>query len=414
MDFKDYINADVEYEYNANGAMTKDLNKGISDIQYNLLNLPRIMDIKSPVAEARNEYTYSAAGQKLKVVQKWNPNYSTAPVIGSAVNVSSLSMNKTTDYIGNMIYEDGTLKFILIDGGYIENGLYYYYQTDHLGNNRVVADASGAVVQKNHYYPFGIVFAETSVAEQGMQPYKFGGKELDQMNGLNLYDNLARLYDPSSPHTLTPDPLCWKHYSISPYSWCGNNPVNLTDPSGKDVVSGVDWISYTGSDVLMAFSQLKNMYESEYDDNDKDKDKKNPDPLVKIDPEKKEASADEVLPAAAGFAEIVKDIFTAVGTTISDAALGGFVALVGILTIKGDTDPHQQYNNSASDNNKNEKHGDGGRAKTKVEKQIDDLENQLQGATGTEKAKIKQKIKNIRENAERKEKGEEHSRDTKR
>jgi len=31
---------------------------------------------KSPVAEARNEYTYSASGQKLKVVQKWNPSFS--------------------------------------------------------------------------------------------------------------------------------------------------------------------------------------------------------------------------------------------------------------------------------------------------------------------------------------------------
>jgi hypothetical protein len=39
------------------------------------------MDIKSPVAEARNEYTYSASGQKLKVVQKWNLDYSTAPVM---------------------------------------------------------------------------------------------------------------------------------------------------------------------------------------------------------------------------------------------------------------------------------------------------------------------------------------------
>jgi hypothetical protein len=102
--------------------MTKDLNKEISDIQYNTLNLPRLMEIKSPVAEARNEYTYSASGQKLRVVQKWNPNYSTAPGIGSAITVSVLTANKTTDYIGNMIYENGTLKRILIDGGYIEDG----------------------------------------------------------------------------------------------------------------------------------------------------------------------------------------------------------------------------------------------------------------------------------------------------
>ncbi len=63
------------------------------------------MDIKSPVAEARNTYTYAADGRKLKVVQKWNSNYSTNPVIGSAINVSSLNNTKTTEYVGNMIYE---------------------------------------------------------------------------------------------------------------------------------------------------------------------------------------------------------------------------------------------------------------------------------------------------------------------
>jgi len=75
-------------------------------------------------------------------------------------------------------------------------------------------------------------FAETSMAEQGKQPYKYGGKELDMMNGLNIYDNLARLYDPAIGRTLTPDPLCENYYSISPYAWCGNNPVNAVDADG--------------------------------------------------------------------------------------------------------------------------------------------------------------------------------------
>jgi RHS repeat-associated protein len=233
-DFKNYNNATSEYAYSANGAMTKDLNKGISDIQYNVLNLPRQMDIKSPVAEARNEYTYSALGQKLKVVQKWNPSYSTTPVIGSAINTSSLSSSKTTDYVNNMIYEDGALKRILIDGGYIESGAYYYYVTDHQGNNRVVANASGAIVQKNHYYPFGMAFAETPIAEQGKQPYKYNSKELDMMNGLNQYDYSARYYDPAIARFTTIDPKAEKYYSISPYAYCGNNPVNRIDPNGMD------------------------------------------------------------------------------------------------------------------------------------------------------------------------------------
>ncbi|MBN2660042.1 MAG: hypothetical protein JXR54_02090, partial [Tannerellaceae bacterium] len=49
--------------------------------------------------------------------------------------VSSLNQTKTTDYAGHIIYENGSLKRILIEGGYIEGGVYYFYLTDHLGNN---------------------------------------------------------------------------------------------------------------------------------------------------------------------------------------------------------------------------------------------------------------------------------------
>lgn len=65
-------------------------------------------------------------------------------------------------------------------------------------------------------------------------------------------------------------------------------------------------------------------------------------------------------------------------------------------------------------NGLNEKHGDGGRAKTKAEKQVIELKEKLQDATGKEKQKINQKIKNIQETARQKAKGVEHSRSNKR
>lgn len=232
-DFKDYSKVTTaEYTFNKNGAMTKDLNKGISSVAYNSLNLPLTMDIKSPVAEARNEYTYTATGAKLKVVKKWNPNYSTTPVIGTTINTSLLTLNETTDYIGNKIYENGILKRILTDNGYIEGNTYYFYIKDHLGNNRVVANASGGATQSTQYYPFGMAFAEGTTMEQGKQPYKYNGKELDQSHGLNQYDYSARFYDPAYNRFTTQDPLAEKYYSISPYVYCANNPIKFIDPTG--------------------------------------------------------------------------------------------------------------------------------------------------------------------------------------
>ncbi|WP_024996742.1 RHS repeat-associated core domain-containing protein, partial [Bacteroides graminisolvens] len=206
-DFKNNANLATEYLYDKNGNLIKDYNKSISEISYNVLNLPQTLKISS----ATNTYTYAADGRKLKTV---------------------LGGSKTTDYCGNVIYENGLLKRILVDGGYIENGTYYFYLTDHLGNNRVIASSSGSIVQSNHYYPFGMSFAEGSATSQ--QPYKYNGKELDTERGLNLYDYSARLMDPALGRFSTVDPMAEKYYSWSPYVYVGNDPVNLIDPDGMD------------------------------------------------------------------------------------------------------------------------------------------------------------------------------------
>ncbi|NDV58947.1 DUF6443 domain-containing protein [Bacteroides sp. 519] len=208
-DFYDKDNA-TDYAYNKNGAMTKDLNKGISNIVYNCLNLPGELTING----ATNKYTYAADGRKLKVTH--GANY--------------------TDYVGNKVYENGSLKQILVDGGYIEAGVYHFYLTDHLGNNRVVANSSGTAVQKNHYYPFGMTFGETPNAEQEKQRFKYNGKELDRTGGLNLYDYHARQMDPAIGRFTTVDPLAEKYYSISPYAYCANNPMNSIDIDGRLVI----------------------------------------------------------------------------------------------------------------------------------------------------------------------------------
>ncbi|WP_260393720.1 RHS repeat domain-containing protein [Dysgonomonas mossii] len=132
---------------------------------------------------------------------------------------------------------------ILVDGGYIERGVYHYYMTDHLGNNRVGVNASGTATQRNHYYPFGTAFAENTTDEQKKQPYKYSGKELDQMHGLNLYDYSARYYESAIGRFTTVNPLAEKYYNISPYAYVENNPLKYIDPNVEDI-----WIFYKDDD----------------------------------------------------------------------------------------------------------------------------------------------------------------------
>jgi RHS repeat-associated protein len=70
--------------------------------------------------------------------------------------------------------------------------------------------------------------------------YPFGGKELDEMHGLNWYDFQARQLSTAIPRFTTLDPLAEKYYAVSPYAYCGNNPVNRIDPTGMDWFTDID------------------------------------------------------------------------------------------------------------------------------------------------------------------------------
>ena len=211
-EFKDGVKQANEYTYDSNGNLTKDLNKGISNISYNCLNLPSAVTFSDGSTIA---YTYGADGTKLKTVHK----------IGSTTT--------TTDYCGNVIYENGVQKLLLTEEGYVtlSDGKYHYYLKDHQGNNRVVINQSGTVEEANHYYPFGGVFASSG----NVQPYKYNGKEYDSKKGLNWYDYGARHYDAVLGRFTTNDRFAEKYYSMSPYQYGANSPVGNIDVNGDSI-----------------------------------------------------------------------------------------------------------------------------------------------------------------------------------
>lgn len=236
---KDVGGKKIEYFYNSNGAMTQDLNKGTS-IEYNSLNLPTRLTIdnitKGGKAKGTIEYTYSASGVKLRT--KHIDNASTtrfSPMMATGA-FSGVARTKVTDYIGNKIYEElegKTSLKILVDGGYIKDGKYYYYVTDHLGNNRgVIEQNSPTLSQKTHYYPFGMAYAETTGEKE--QPFKYNGKELDSEMQLYTYDYAARYMDPAIARFTSIDPLAEKKPWLSPYQYGRNNPMRFIDPDGQD------------------------------------------------------------------------------------------------------------------------------------------------------------------------------------
>ena len=225
-----HLTSGSNYAYDANGNLTKDLGRGIVQISYNLLNLP------SSVAPGlgggphgviygadSRDYLYTASGVKLQSKAMLPLNLPGMP-----------DVRERTDYVGNLIYDRTSLQKVLFDGGYVDmsgdSPEYRFFVTDHLGNNRLVADAAGTILQTNHYDPYGESLPDGSAVDSG-NPYKWGGKEYDDK--ALAYDFGARHYTSSIPRWTTMDPLCEKYYSISPYAYCAGNPMRYTDLTGK-------------------------------------------------------------------------------------------------------------------------------------------------------------------------------------
>jgi len=109
----------------------------------------------------------------------------------------------------------------------------FYYHPDHLGSTGMVTDNSSIISQGFLYAPFGEIISEyTPGWETDRIPkYAFNAKELDEENGMYYYS--ARYYAP--PTFISRDPMFEKYPSISPYTYCANNPMKYVDPSGEEL-----------------------------------------------------------------------------------------------------------------------------------------------------------------------------------
>ncbi len=232
-----------DYSYDLNGNMKTDANKGISEIEYNYLNLPKKITFSGGNTTGTIEYVYDATGVKLdkKLAD-----------VGQDTLI-------TTNYAGNYIYVNDVLQFFNHPLGHVsvENGNYgYVYQySDHLGNVRlsyadenrdgVITSSSDPntteIINENNYYPFGGLHkgyndSQSAFANATAQKWKYNGMEYEDGLDLNSYDFGARNYDPWVGRWMNVDPLANTYEGISPYSYAFNSPVQAYDPDGQLII----------------------------------------------------------------------------------------------------------------------------------------------------------------------------------
>ena len=173
-DFKDGANADVEYFYDTNGALIKDLNKGISNIEYDVLGNLKCITFSNGF---KTKYVYDAAGNKLRTTHE------------SAVT-------NTTDYVGNFVFEDGKLSKYLFDGGYCsfdqnQNPVFHYCEKDHLGSVRMVVNENGTIEPSHTFGVVGYVKECDSYFNQVVSYPVFGKNNTELEEQINIVEQQA-------------------------------------------------------------------------------------------------------------------------------------------------------------------------------------------------------------------------------
>jgi RHS repeat-associated protein len=176
--FIDGTNTGDDYTYDANGNMNRDLNKrlgvNVSDnshtIQYNFLNLPQQMMKNSGESLV---FDYEASGIKL----------------AERVFNTSGALTKTSEYIGEFVYQNDTLLYIQHEEGRIvmkslAQPEYQYYLKDHLGNVRITFTTQS------------ISKAYTAGFETANQPAEVG-------NFFNYQSNKINTLIPANPNATT-------------------------------------------------------------------------------------------------------------------------------------------------------------------------------------------------------------------
>ena len=255
--FKDGNTSGNDYLYDANGNLIKDLNKDITGIMYNHLNLPTKITFNINGINHTIDYTYTADGTKISKKINEYPNLSITEYAGNFIYKSSYSQGLPP---GPNNSEETMLQFFNHPERYIEpdgsGGYDYIYQyKDHLGNIRLsyaddnddgVISITTEIREEKNYYPFGLEhkgYNNTIVGQK--QPYGYNGQEFAEELGLNLSEMTFRQYDPAIGRFNVIDPLAEEAVEYTSYRFGFNNPIYFSDPTGlwertKDVYKTTD------------------------------------------------------------------------------------------------------------------------------------------------------------------------------
>lgn len=224
--FKNGTNGGDDYEYYPDGKLKKDLNREISQIDYNFL------DLVSKVTRSNGdyiEYKYTSTGTKRQTKRSIGGTESYTLFDGEMIYTYTGASPSLSNFIIAEVQNE--------EGRFVNNRLEYGY-TDYLGNLRLsFRDSSGVavVVQSGAFDPWGLEIKPLRYLVSGatQDKYTWQGKEDLTEDGLEGWSDFGwRIEDRTLGRWFTPDPDD-QFDGMSQYAYCGNNPISHIDPDGR-------------------------------------------------------------------------------------------------------------------------------------------------------------------------------------
>jgi RHS repeat-associated protein len=220
---------EAKYAFNEDGERTKlEPKSGEPSTTYgydqagNLTGVERAKGTKEP--EIKDSFTYD--GDNLRQTQtiagaKSNLTWDTAGELPLVLN----------DETNNYVYGPENVPVEQIAASGEEAPLYLHH--DQQGSTRLLTSAKGKSEAEYTYNPYGTINAKAGTATT---PLRYDGQYTNTDSEL-MYLR-ARTYDPKSAQYLSSDPAL--EMTGEPYQYSADDPVNLSDASGEQVVVRYD------------------------------------------------------------------------------------------------------------------------------------------------------------------------------
>ena len=259
----------VGYTYDLNGNAVTATNGKWRAMSYTSFNLPDgSTGIEGPLGSPRSTWQYDESHQRIKEVRvdgsgtrtSWYLHPDNRGGLAFEREVAANGAQSNRHYIG----VGGFAQAVLVTTGALPtlsagqtapapltttaSVKLEYWHKDHLGSIVATTDHAGSVTGRFAYDPlgkrryanatydaFGDLKVDWTTDTNNGNDRGFTGHE--HLDSLGLVHMNGRLYDPMIGRFMQADPLISRPYNLQDfdrYSYCFNNPITCTDPSGFD------------------------------------------------------------------------------------------------------------------------------------------------------------------------------------